>query len=72
MTRSKQGVTVMGYIWRTLNAQDIPWVMAWLQGEPDGMHVGVLLSLEASLNRNMILSQALGVTLRALYMNWLY
>ena len=39
------GVTVMGYIRRTLNTQDIPWVMAWLQGELDGMHVGVSLCI---------------------------
>ena len=35
----------MGYIKRTLNDQDLPWVMAWLQGEPEGMIVGVSLSL---------------------------
>ena len=38
-TRNEQGVTVMGYIWMTLNAQD------WLQGEPDRMVVRVSLSL---------------------------
>ena len=43
-TRNEQGVTVMGYIQRTLNAQDIPWVMAWLQGELTGMVVGVSLT----------------------------
>ena len=35
----------MGYIQRTPNAQDIPWMMAWLQGELEGMFVGVSLSL---------------------------
>ena len=36
MTRDKQGVPVMGYHQRNLNAQDIPWVMAWLQGNQKG------------------------------------
>ena len=31
----------MGYTNRTLNAQDLPLVMAWLQGEPEGMIVGL-------------------------------
>ena len=44
MTRNEQGVTVMGYLQRTRNAQDIPWVMAWLQGELEGIFVGVSLS----------------------------
>ena len=44
-TRNKQGVTVMGYLQRTPNAQDIHWVMAWLQGELEGICVGVSLSL---------------------------
>ena len=44
-TGNEQGVTVMGYIKRTPNAQDIPWVMAWLQGEQERIFVGVSLSL---------------------------
>ena len=35
----------MGYIKQTLNAQDLPLVMAWLQGEPEGMIVGLSLCL---------------------------
>ena len=35
----------MGNIKRTLNVQDIPWFIAWLQGEPEGMIVGVSLNL---------------------------
>ena len=37
MMRNKQGVTAIGYIQRTPNAQDIPWAMAWLQEELEGM-----------------------------------
>ena len=45
IARNKQGAIVMGYTKRTLNAQDLPWVIAWLQGEPEGMIVGVSLCL---------------------------
>ena len=41
IARNEQGAIVMGYIKRKLNAQDLPWVMAWLQGEPEGMIVGL-------------------------------
>ena len=43
--RNEQGAIVLGYTKRTLNAQDIPWVMAWLQGDPEGMVVGASLCL---------------------------
>ena len=39
-----QGAIVLGYT-KTLNAQDTPWVMAWLQGDPEGMVVGTSLCL---------------------------
>ena len=60
MTRDEQGVPVMGYLQRTLNAQDIPWVMAWLQGEPEGVLwesllaflMGVFFLLMMSLSRS--------------------
>ena len=44
--RNEQGDIVLGYTKSTLNAQDIPWVMAWLQGDPEGMVVGMSLSLQ--------------------------
>ena len=36
IARNEEGAIVMGYIKRTLKAQDLPWVMTWLQGEPEG------------------------------------
>ena len=45
MTRDEQGVPVMGYLQMTLNAQDIPWVMAWLKGEPEEVFGGISLSI---------------------------
>ena len=36
---------VMGYIKRTLNTHDLPWIMAWLQGKPEVIIVGLSLCL---------------------------
>ena len=45
VARNEQGAIVLGYTKRTLNAQDIPWVMVWLQGDPERMVVGTSLCL---------------------------
>ena len=39
------GVTVTGSLRRTPNAQYIPWVREWLQQDPDGIFMGVSLSI---------------------------
>ena len=43
--KEQAGCLFNGIYQETLNAQDIPWVREWLQGEPEEMIVGVSLSL---------------------------
>ena len=41
----EDGVTVMGSLCRTPDAQYIPWIREWLQHDPDGIFISASLSI---------------------------